>query len=203
MDLLEVGRKEFTHRKRRDVSCTYQSFWDFFNWLQLLLYCEITVYGLVGRRIIWNTNFKVVLGQSESTTAATSRGSFGGFYTILRHRCIESGWATLAAVCIMSSNISILLLFIECSFTGSIADLLIIKSIIESHDQFVSKIMTRNISVWSICDQNMVNLLSVCEVWQEYADKLWFVNWLDQSDIVWLRRKELPNLQDMEDMVSC
>ena len=53
MDLLEVGCKEFTHRKRKDVSCTYQSFWDFFNWLQLLLYCEITVYGLVGRRIIW------------------------------------------------------------------------------------------------------------------------------------------------------
>ena len=161
MDLLEVGCKEFTHRKRKDVSCTYQSFWDFFNWLQLLLYCEITVYGLVGRRIIWNTNFKVVLGQSESTTAATSRGSFGGFYTILRHRCIESGWATLAAVCIMSSNISILLLFIECSFTGSIADLLIIKSIIESHDQFVSKIMTRNISVWSICDQIMIKLWSI------------------------------------------
>ena len=61
MDLLDVGCKEFTHRKRKDVSCTYQSFWDFFNWLQLLLYSEITVYGLVGRRIIWNTNFKVVL----------------------------------------------------------------------------------------------------------------------------------------------
>ena len=152
---------------------------------------------------MWNANFKLVLGQSESTTAATSRGSFGGFYTILRHRCIESGWATLAPVCIMSSNISILLLFIECSFTGSIADLLIIKSIIESHDQFVSKIMTSNISVWSICDQNMVNLLSVCEVWQEYADELWFVDWLDQSDIVWLRGKELPNLQDREDEVKC
>ena len=63
--------------------------------------------------------------------------------------------------------------------------------------------MTRNISVWSICDQNMVGLLSVCEVWQEYADELWFVNRLDQSDIVWLRGKELSNLRHKEDTVSC
>jgi len=27
-------------------------------------------------------------------------------------------------------------------------------------------------------------LMSVCEVGKEYADKLWFVNGLDQSDVV-------------------